>query len=128
MSSASAARLIICEPTPCWAVLMRRFAAELRVSEARSLALADDMLRESPGNVIAVAVTNANAADALLKLSSWQNDYPACITAALLDNPDSELELGLREAGAQLVVFSLFELPLLARLVTRQQKHGSPTR
>jgi hypothetical protein len=120
MSQSPAASLIICEPTPRWAVLTRRFAEELRVSEARSLALADDMLRDSPGSVIAVAITDANAADALLKLSNWRNDYPACTAAVLLDNPDPELELGLREAGAQLVISSLFELPMLARFVKRQ--------
>jgi hypothetical protein len=120
MTQSSAAGLIICEPTPRWAVLMRRFAAELQVREARSLALADDMLRDSPESVIAVAVTDANAADALLKLSAWRNDYPACTTVVLVDNPDPELELGLREAGAQLVISSLFELPMLARLMKRQ--------
>jgi len=120
MSHASAARLIICEPTPRWAVLMRRFAAELHVSEARSMALAEDMLRDNPDSVIAVAITDANAADALLKLWNWRNNYPGCTAAVLLDNPNPELELGLREAGAQLVISSLFALPMLARLVRRQ--------
>lgn len=120
MSQSSAARLIICEPTPRWAVLMRRFAADLPVSEARSLTLADDMLRDSPDSVVAVALTDANAADVLLKLSDWQRDYPACAAAVLLNEADPELDLGLREAGAQLVLSSLFELTMLARLVRRR--------
>ena len=121
MSRVSPAKLIICEATPRWAVLMRRFARELPISEARSLALADDILRDNPGSAIAVAVTDANAADVLLKLSQWQRGDPNCATAALLDNANADLELGLREAGAQLVIASLFELPLLAQLVRRQR-------
>ena len=121
MSRVSPVKLIICEPTPRWAVLMRRFAKELPISEARSLALADDILRDNPGSAIAVAVTDANAADVLLKLSQWQRGDTNCVTAALLDNANADLELGLREAGAQLVVASFFELPLLARLMRRQR-------
>jgi hypothetical protein len=128
MSNDSAARLIVCEPTPRWAVLMRRFASELQVSEARSLALADDMLRDSSASGVAVAVSDANAANVLLKLSDWQRDYPDTTAAVLLDESNAELELGLREVGAQLVIVSLFELPMLARFVKRQHKHGSPTR
>lgn len=120
MSPTSEARLIVCEPLPRWTVLLRRFAADLPVSEARSLTLADDMLRDSPDSVIAVAVTQANAADVLLKIWDWQRKYPASATAIFLDDPDTELELGLREAGAQLVITSLFKLPLLARLVRKQ--------
>jgi hypothetical protein len=119
MSRASAGRLIVCEPASRWAVLLRRFAAELHVSEARSLTLAGDMLQASPRSVIAVAVAGASAAEALLKLSDWQRDYPDCAAAVLLDDANGELELALREAGAQLVITSLFELPLLARLVQR---------
>src|SRR5436190_13411441 len=104
MSDAPAARLMICEPTPRWAVLLRRFAAGLPVSEARSLALADEMLQDWPGSLVAVAVNDTNAADALLRLSQWQRGFPDCATAVLLDEADDELELGLREAGAQLVI------------------------
>jgi hypothetical protein len=116
MSRAASARVIICEASPRWAVLLRRFAPGLQVSEARSLALADDMLRETPESAIAVAVTDANAGDSLLRLAQWQRDYPSCVTAALLDRADDDLELALREAGAQMVLTSLFELPRFGQL------------
>jgi len=113
------ARLIICEPSPRWAVLMRRFGAGLTVDEARSLALAEDMLRDQPDSVVAVAIRNDNAAAALLKLAQWQRDYPASAVAALMDHVDEDLELALRESGAQVVLTSLFELPQLARIAHR---------
>lgn len=115
MSRAASARVIICEASPRWAVLLRRFAPELQVSEARSLALADDMLRETPACVVAVAVNDANSADVLLRLAQWQCGCLECVAAALLDHVDDDLELALREAGAQIIVTSLFELPQLAR-------------
>jgi hypothetical protein len=119
MTRADAPRVIVCEPTPRWAVLLRHFAPELQVSEARSLPLADDMLQAMPDSVIAVAVTGGNAADVLLRFSLWQRGYPECVTAALLDDADEDLEQALRESGAQLIVYSLFELPQLARLAQR---------
>jgi hypothetical protein len=119
MSSADAARVIVCEPSPRWAVLLRRFAPELQVSEARSLALAEDMVHETPAIVFAIAVTPANSADVLLKLGQWQQNFPECVTAALLDHVEADLELALREAGAQIILTSLFELPQLARVAQR---------
>ena len=124
MSRAVAARIIVCEPSPRWAVLLRCFAPELQVSEARSLSLADEMLPETPDSVLAVAVTNANAGGVLLRLARWQRDYPTCLTATLLDELDDDFELALREAGAQLVIGSLFELPRLARLAHRRKAHA----
>jgi hypothetical protein len=120
MSRSDASRIIVCEPSPRWAVLLRRFAPELQVSEARSLALADDLLRELPTSVVAVAGTDANAADLLLRLARWQRAYPQCATAALLDRAEDDYELALREAGAQVVIHSLFELPQLAQLARRR--------
>lgn len=117
--SRDAARVIICEPLPRWAVLLRRFAPELDISEARSLALADDMLRNSSACLVAVAVTDANVADVLLRLAQWQRSYPACVTVALMDQLDEDVELALRETGAQLVIDSLFKLPTLASLAHR---------
>lgn len=124
MSRAEAPRVIVCEPTPRWAVLLRRFAPELQISEARSLPLADDMLQAMPDSVIAVTVTPANAADVLVRLSQWQRAYPACVTAALIDCVDDDFDLALRESGAQLMVYSLFELPRLARLAQRLRVHA----
>lgn len=120
MTHTAAARIIVCEPSPRWGVLLRRFAPELRVSEARSLALADDILHELPTCVVAAAVTDANAADLLLRLAQWRREYPQCATAALLDRADNDYELALREAGAQIVLSSLFELPQLARFARRR--------
>lgn len=120
MSQNTAARIIVCEPTPRWAVLLRRFARNIKISEARSLALVDDLLRDHPASVVAVAVDLSNAANVLLKLSSWSRAHPANATAVLLDKPEPDLELGLREAGAQLVVSSLFALPALIGLARRQ--------
>lgn len=126
MSRADAARVIVCEPSPRWAVLLRRFAPELKVSEARSLALANDMLRETSDTVIAVTVTHANAADVLLRLAQWQRECPECVTAALLDHVGDDLEVALREAGAQIILTSLFELTQLARLAHRRNAHTAP--
>jgi hypothetical protein len=126
MSRADAARIIVCEPSPRWAVLLRRFAPQLRVSEARSLTLADDMLRETPACVVAVAVTDVNSADALLRLAQWQRTCPDCVSAALLDYVEDDLELALREAGAQIILTSLFELPQIARLAHRRKTSITP--
>jgi hypothetical protein len=67
-----------------------------------------------------VAVDHHNAATALIKLSQGQREHPQCAAVVLLDQPNSHWESGFREAGAQLIVTSLFELPLLARIARRQ--------
>lgn len=125
MSHNTAARVIVCEPSPRWAVLLRRFAPELQVSEARSLTLADGILRENETTVVAVAVSRGNVTDVLLKLAQWQRDYPASASAVLLERFDDDVELALREAGAQMILTSLFELPQLAGLALRMDAHAT---
>jgi hypothetical protein len=119
MTGVDYARLIICEPTPRWAVLLRRFAEDLQVSEARSPLLADEMLAASPASFVAFAVNGGNAAATLNRLMQWRRDFPAATTAVLLDGPSPGLETGFREARAQLVITSLFALPMLVRLAKR---------
>ena len=116
MKSAALPRFIICESTPRWAVISRRLRPDMGVSEARSFSLADDLLRASPTSVVALAVDETNAATALRQLSTWQRLYRDCVTAVLIDQCDDEWECGFREASAQFVSDSLFELPQLVRL------------
>lgn len=122
MKQPAAARIIVCEPTPRWAVLLRRFAGDLMISEARSLALTDDLLQDHPTSCIAIAVDINNAANVLLRLSKWSREHPEYATAVLLDKPEPELEPGFREAGAQIVISSLFELPKLVRVARRHSE------
>jgi len=119
MSRAPFARLIVCEPAGRWAILLRRFAPDLDVTEARSLALASDLLRESPASFVCVAATAENAASALPRLGEWSRDFPAASFAILADEEDNDLELAFREAGAQLVLTSVFELPVVAAMARR---------
>jgi len=123
MSAAPYARLIVCEPKPRWAVLLRRYSKETPASEARSLVLASEMLTASPGSFIAVATNESKVAALLERLGQWRRDFPAITTAVLLDAPNDELELGFREAGAQLVIASLFDLLLVVRLAERHFAH-----
>jgi hypothetical protein len=99
--------------------LLRRFAPGLNLTEARSLALADDELRASPTSFVAVAVDASSAAPALLKIAHWRDEFPSVTSVVLLDQPNPDLNLALREAGAQLVIDTLFDLPLLARMAER---------
>jgi hypothetical protein len=119
MSQGPYARLIVCEPKPRWAVLLRRFAAGIVLSEARSLLLAEEMLAASPASFIAVSAHANNATAALDRLAHWRRDYPQATIAILLDDPHDTLEIGFREAGAELVIAGLFDLPLVIRLAKR---------
>jgi hypothetical protein len=63
--------------------------------------------------------TAATSSRTLNRLVQWRRDFPAATTAVLLDESSDVLELGFREAGAQLVISSLFDLILLARVAER---------
>lgn len=122
---------IMVEPVPRWSVLLRRFSAGLRISEARSLALADDLLRARELNrpsFITVAATPSIAIATLLRLAEWQQKFPRAATVVLLDTPNPEMEIGFREAGAQLVIASLYELPLVISMANRHLAGIEPTR
>ena len=122
---------IMVEPTPRWSVLIRRFSEDVAISEARSLALADDLLRSQPldrAAFVALAAAPASAASTLLRIAQWQREFPCVASAVLLDAPNRELELGFREAGAQLVIASLFELPLVINMAKRHLAGVEPTR
>lgn len=122
---------IMVEPAPRWSLLIRRFSGALAISEARSLALADDLLRAQPldrAAFVAVAATPITATTTLLRLAQWQCGFPLIASAVLLDEPNRELELGFREAGAQLVIASLFELPLVINMAKRHLAGIEPTR
>jgi hypothetical protein len=111
--------MILCEPKPRWAVLLRRFAPAIGITEARSLVLADDELRANPDSFVVVAASVESGAAVVLKLSQWQREFPHATVVILLDRPDADFDLALREVGAQLVVDTLFDLPLLARMAAR---------
>src|SRR4051812_17000675 len=111
--------MIVCEPATRWAVLLRRLTPDLPLSEVRSLVLADDLVRASPASFVAIAASELNAGNALQHLDRWRRDFPLSASAVLLDAPMPALELGFREAGAQLVVRGLFELPLVICMAQR---------
>ncbi len=126
------ARLILVERTPRWSVLLRRLCLSDRAKskgnspllEARSLALAEDFLLEYPASFVAVAISSnaedqIKVAEQILQLSRWLARFPWANWGALVDHQHPERDLGLREAGAQVIIHSWQELPLLMKMVRR---------
>jgi hypothetical protein len=99
-------------------VLLRRFSEDLVIDDVPSPALAGELLVRHPAAFVAMA---AAGPDAALELANLQRRFPAAGFAALMDDADPTAELAWYEAGAQLVVTSLFDLPPVIRMARR---HG----
>lgn len=113
------ARLIVCEAAPRWSVLLRRFADDLPVAEARSSALAEDLLRDHPASFVCLASSAIDHSEKFIALSHWQTLFSHAAIAVLIDPADQEREYHFREAGAQVVIDRLEQLPQLLRMAKR---------
>lgn len=119
MTTAATVRLIVCEPTRRWAPLVRRFDDGMNVDETRSLSLLSNMLEAQPTSFVAIAPAPADLPEAAAELARIVRNYPLAAFATLLDLYDTEADLAFREAGAQLVITSLLELPAVIRMARR---------
>lgn len=111
--------IVVVEPAPRWVVLLRRFAPQLEVLEARSLELAEDLLRENGSRFIAIAVRSVGAAAIATRISHWRRTHPGSVAAVLLNRHHPSMELGFRLAGAQAVIHNWRELPILIGMAAR---------
>ncbi len=117
--------ILVVEGAPRWAVLLRRFAPQFQVLEARSLALAEDLLSQNGQQFVLLAPSSMNHAAALARLSTWQRQYSAATFVVVLQPLDSTTDLGFREAGAQLVIHDWRELPQLISMAARYNRRLS---
>jgi DNA-binding NarL/FixJ family response regulator len=113
--------MVLVERSPRWSILLRRSTPTLGFMEARSLALADDLLAEHPSAFVAVVAAGDTAVAAIEQIGRWQLQYPNAAFAVLTSDCDDEFASAWHEAGAQIVIRSPLELPRLARIVAR---HG----
>lgn len=125
--SQSPGRILVCEPTARWAVLLRRFG-QRQIAEARSLALAEDLLTANASSFMAIYATSSEnrAAQFITTIARWRQLFPQAAFAILCDEPNPDFDLGVREAGVQLVIHSLFELPLLIGMAQRHAEAVPP--
>ena len=113
--------LIVCEGEPRLAILVRRFAPQLPIVEARSLALADDDLSERPASFVCIGSPWCDRPEVLLSLARWQQAFPNAALAVMRsgiqmrETRDADYLL----AGAQLVLHDFRQVPLLIRLTQR---------
>lgn len=115
----STAKLIVVEPSPCWSIGLRRFAGDLRIWEARSLALAETMLQESPASFVCLSLDPANAVRGCEQLIAWSKMFPLSRFAVCTTPELAELESLLLTSGAQFVAASFLDVPKLLRIAVR---------
>ena len=115
------ARIFVCEQTPHGAVLLRHFLPRMEIVEVRSVALLEDLLVQSPASFVVLVVTRENCHTMLTALATGVQKHAAAIwtvfTAAGLPAQRAD---AFYTAGAQLLIPSYAEIPLLARLAQRQ--------
>jgi hypothetical protein len=101
-STPSAARLIVCEQSGRWALLLRQNVAEarIRVWETRTLADCRAEVASSPASIVVIELTVNNSAELIKTVGSWDRDFPLLRWVAVADRSLAEYEWLLREAGA----------------------------
>jgi hypothetical protein len=100
-AGAAAARLIVCEASGRWAVVLRRqlVAVALRVYETRSLADCWEMLAEAPASFLVVELSAGGAGALLQRMARLERDFPLARVAVVADRCLAGYEWLLREAG-----------------------------
>lgn len=118
----SAARLIVCEKVPRWAVALRRALGDRsrQIVETRSLISSLSALAESPASLVVAQITSVNIEPALVWLSTIHRDFPLARVVVALEPDLASAEPLLREAGAVAVYYSTLQAKPMARLARRQ--------
>ena len=126
-SEPSAAKLIVCERTGRWAVVLRRELAEegVRVWETRTLTDCRAELAENPASFVVVEL-GKNAAGLLRLLANQPRQFPAARLAVVADRSRADYEGLMREAGAVHFLCSPRRVGLLARMACRHLAQAPP--
>ncbi|MGA2621664.1 MAG: hypothetical protein ABSF26_29030 [Thermoguttaceae bacterium] len=114
-------RLIVCEQTARWSLVLRRelTLAGVRVWETRSLAEAWESLARTPAAVLVVEISRVNLAGLLERMAWFSRDFPLARLAVVAPRALAGCEWLLREAGAVHFVTSPRRLGPLAELAIR---------
>jgi hypothetical protein len=123
-----AARLIVCEKSPHWAVSLRNQLGERlpQVAETRSLASAASALAESPDSLVLLQISEANLTPAIEWLDQIGRQFPHARVAVALLPEMAQAECLLREAGAIEVYFGTHQAASAGRLARRHLALGTP--
>jgi DNA-binding NtrC family response regulator len=127
---ARAARLIVCERSGRWAVVLRRelAAANVRLHETRSLAECWEMLAEHRWSFVVVELSHDNADALLERLARRERQFPRIGVAVVADRSLRAYQWLIREAGAIHFVTSPRQLGPLAGVACRHLAHAPETR
>jgi hypothetical protein len=120
-SQISEARLIVCERTGRWAVLLRQKLAEtgVRVWETRLPADCREEIAQSPASIVVLELTAKNLGEILKTVRPWERDYPLLRWVAVADRAQAGHEWLLREAGAVHFACSPRQVDSIAQLACR---------
>jgi hypothetical protein len=121
MQTSSSARLIVCERSGHWALLLRQKVAEagVRVWETRFLTDCQAEIAGSPASLVVIELTKGNVNELLKTVEHWGRDYPLLRWVAVADRSLAEYEWLMREAGAVHFTCSPRQGALLAQLACR---------
>jgi hypothetical protein len=127
-TGAAGARLIVCEASGRWAVVLRRqlVAVTLRVYETRSLADCWEMLVEAPASFLVVELSAGNAVALMQRMARLERDFPLARVAVVADRCLTDYEWLLREAGAVHFLCSPRQSGPLADLARRHLAQAPP--
>ncbi len=115
----SQARLIVVESAPRRAPLLRRFLPSWRIWEARSFPLLYDLLHESPASLVVCGCSGNEGPALLAAIGQGVRTFPRVTWIVYGDHEIMPRQSLFYAAGAQLVLHSLAEIRLLARLAKR---------
>jgi hypothetical protein len=119
-AGAVAARLIVCERSGRWAVVLRRElgAGAVRVYETRNLTDCWAVLAEAPASFVIVELTAGGVAALLRQMARLGREFPLARVAVVAARSLAGYEWLMREAGAVHFTCSPRQLGPLARLAT----------
>jgi len=119
--AADPARLIVCERTGDWAVVLRRELDDstTRVAETRSLTECWQTLEESPASFVVVELTAGNSDSLLQRMGRLQRDFPLARIGVVAARDMARYEWLLREAGAVYFTCSPRQLTAIAEIACR---------
>jgi hypothetical protein len=122
-----AARLIVCERTGRWAVVLRAelAGAGVRVWETRILDDCWSELAKSPASFLVVEL-GGNAAELLRRMARQPRDFPAARVAVVANRSQAGRQWLMREAGAVHFVCSPRQVGPLAQLACRHLAQVPP--
>jgi hypothetical protein len=119
--TSAVARLVVCERTGRWAVVLRRELAEagVRVWETRSLADCWQELAAAPGSFLVVELRPDNAEGLLGRMVWLPREFPLARVAVVAARGLAGHEWLMREAGAVHMTCSPRRLGPLAEIALR---------